>query len=86
MSVAAEKLNKQMIVALADRWPKCFAVSAQRRRSLKQRIESRHGWLDSEIDDWITARMAERDGLPATLSKQRSLKTQRRVSDQRDHA
>jgi prophage regulatory protein len=27
--------------------------------------ESRHGWLDSEIDDWITARMAERDGMEA---------------------
>ena len=24
--------------------------------------ESRHGWLDSEIDDWLAARAAERDG------------------------
>ena len=27
--------------------------------------QSRHGWLDSEIDDWITARMAERNGKEA---------------------
>ena len=27
--------------------------------------QSRHGWLDSEIDGWITARMAERDGMEA---------------------
>ena len=27
--------------------------------------QSRHGWLDSEIDEWITARMAERDGMEA---------------------
>jgi prophage regulatory protein len=26
---------------------------------------SRYGWLDSEIDEWITARMAERDGMEA---------------------
>jgi prophage regulatory protein len=30
--------------------------------------ESRHGWLDSEIDDWITARMAERDGMEAAIT------------------
>ena len=24
--------------------------------------ENRHGWLDSEIDKWILARVAERDG------------------------
>jgi prophage regulatory protein len=27
--------------------------------------QSRHGWLDSEINEWITARMAERDGMEA---------------------
>jgi prophage regulatory protein len=27
--------------------------------------QSRHGWLDSEIDEWITSRMAKRDGMEA---------------------
>jgi len=27
--------------------------------------QSRHGWLDSEINEWITARMAKRDGMEA---------------------
>lgn len=26
---------------------------------------ARHGWADHEIDDWIAARMAERDGIEA---------------------
>ena len=27
--------------------------------------QSRHGWLDSEIDEWITSRMAKRDDMEA---------------------
>jgi prophage regulatory protein len=27
--------------------------------------DSKHGWVDSEIDDWIASRMAERKGRAA---------------------